>query len=371
MIRPVVPGATAAISDRALPCGVIRRASQSIPVPGGIRTVGVGPGRAAPMGVWRPGWATSPAANEVWFPADRALTVGCAQFGVATVGRGRVLWTIDDVFFVVGSNARGSRSQPCPGTTVTLLRSVPAVGLGPVPDVGLRPVPAVGLRPVPAVGLTPVPAVELRPLLAVGLTPVPAVGLRSVPVVVRPSTSLAAPGTTDGRLLGCPVWATCARSWPRLRLRRTRSGRLLLRLLLLRLGARRLLLRLLLGKLLLRLARRPGVTIGGRQSFGPHRPELAQPLFGGKIGAIVRLLAIVPPPAHRLPPHRVPRSSLASRTDPGAPQAPAYRPTIACQRGCRNPSSSPDRSRQQGSGLGIQPTGGPSDGTQIRFRIPC
>ena len=347
------------------------------------------------MGVWRPGWATSPAANEVWFPADRALTVGCAQFGVATVGRGRVLWTIDDVFFVVGSNARGSRSQPCPGTTVTLLRSVPAVGLRPVPAVGLRPllavgltpVPAVELRPVPAVGLrpllavglrpllavglTPVPAVELRPVPAVGLTPVPAVGLRSVPVVVRPSTSLAAPGTTDGRLLGCPVWGTCARSWPRLRLRRTRSGRLLLRLLLLRLGARRLLLRLLLGKLLLRLARRPGVTIGGRQSFGPHRPELAQPLFGGKIGAIVRLLAIVPPPAHRLPPHRVPRSSLASRTDPGAPQAPAYRPTIACQRGCRNPSSSPDRSRQQGSGLGIQPTGGPSDGTQIRFRIPC
>ena len=306
------------------------------------------------MGVWRPSWATSPAANEVWFPADRALTVGCAQFGVATVGRGRVLWTIDDVFFVVGSNARGSRSQPCPGTTVTLLRSVPAVGLGPVPAVGLTPVPAVGLGPVPAVGLTPVPAVGLRP----------------VPVVVRPSTSLAAPGTTDGRLLGCPVWGTCARSWPRLRLRRTRSGRLLLRLLL-RLGARRLLLRLLLGKLLLRLARRPGVTIGGRQSFGPHRPELAQPLFGGKIGAIVRLLAIVPPPAHRLPPHRVPRSSLASRTDPGAPQAPAYRPTIACQRGCRNPSSSPDRSRQQGSGLGIQPTCGTSDGTQIRFRIPC
>jgi hypothetical protein len=339
------------------------------------------------MGVWRPGWATSPAANEVGFPADRALPVGCAQFGVATVGRGRVQWTIDDVFFVVGSNARGSRSQPCPGTTVTLLRSVTAVGLGPVPAVGLRPVPAVGLRPVPAVGLRPllavgltpvpavelrpVPAVELRPVPAVGLRPLPAVGLRSVPVVVRPSTSLAAPGTTDGRLLGCPVWATCARSWPRLRLRRTRSGRLLLRLLLLRLGARRLLLRLLLGKLLLRLARRPGVTIGGRQSFGPHRPELAQPLFGGKIGAIVRLLAIVPPPAHRLPPHRVPRSSLASRTDPGAPQAPAYRPTIACQRGCRNPSSSPDRSRQQGSGLGIQPTGGLSDGTQIRFRIPC
>ncbi len=88
------------------------------------------------MGVWRPGWATSPAANEVGFPADRALPVGCAQFGVATVGRGRVLWTIDDVFFVVGSNARGSRSQPCPGTTVTLLRSVPAVGLRPVPAVG-------------------------------------------------------------------------------------------------------------------------------------------------------------------------------------------------------------------------------------------
>jgi hypothetical protein len=349
------------------------------------------------MGVWRPGWATSPAANEVGFPADRALPVGCAQFGVATIGRGRALWTIDDVFFVVGSNARGSRSQPCPGTTVTLLGSVPAVGLGPVPAVGLGPVPVVGLRPllavglrpllavelrpVPAVELRPVPAVELRPVPAVGLRPVPAVrlrpvpavGLRSVPVVVGPSTSLAAPGTTDGRLLGCPVWATCARSWPRLRLRRTRSGRLLqlLRLLLLRLGARRLLLRLLLGKLLLRLARRPGVTIGGRQSFGPHRPELAQPLFGGKIGAIVRLLAIVPPPAHRLPPHRVPRSSLASRTDPGAPQAPAYRPTIACQRGCRNPSSSPDRSRQQGSGLGIQPTGGLSDGTQIRFRIPC
>jgi len=42
-----------------------------------------------------------------------------------------------------------------------------------------------------------------------------------------------------------------------------------------------------------------GVTIGGGQRVGPDRAELAQPLFSRKIGAIVRLLAVVLPPAHR------------------------------------------------------------------------
>jgi hypothetical protein len=137
-------------------------------------------------------------------------------------------------------------------------------------------------------------------------------------------------------VLGCPVRAGRAR--PLLRLRRARPpGTRLRRLGIRRLGTRRvntrslLLRRLLLRRLLLRrlglqgLATRPGVSVGRRQGFGSHRPELAEPLFRGEVGAIVRLLAIVPPPAHRLPPHRVPRSSLAPRTESGA--RPKLRPT--------------------------------------------
>ena len=47
---------------------------------------------------------------------------------------------IDDAFVVIGGNVRRSRSQPGPATTVTLLRSVPAVGLGSVPVARLRSV---------------------------------------------------------------------------------------------------------------------------------------------------------------------------------------------------------------------------------------
>ena len=48
-----------------------------------------------------------------------------------------------------------------------------------------------------------------------------------------------------------------------------------------------------------RLADWPGIAISGCQRIGAHWPELAQPLLGREIGAIVRLLAILPPPAHR------------------------------------------------------------------------
>jgi hypothetical protein len=48
-----------------------------------------------------------------------------------------------------------------------------------------------------------------------------------------------------------------------------------------------------------RLAGWPGIPISGCQRIGAHWPELAQPLLGREIGAIVRLLAILPPPAHR------------------------------------------------------------------------
>jgi len=51
------------------------------------------------------------------------------------------------------------------------------------------------------------------------------------------------------------------------------------------------------------LPRLPGLPSGGvwirrSQRLWPHRPELAQPLLGWHIEAVVRLLAIVPPPAH-------------------------------------------------------------------------
>lgn len=41
------------------------------------------------------------------------------------------------------------------------------------------------------------------------------------------------------------------------------------------------------------------VAIRGRQGIGTHWAELAEPLLSGEIGAIIGLLAIIPPPAHR------------------------------------------------------------------------
>jgi hypothetical protein len=254
-------------------------------------------------------------------------------------------WTIDDAFLVIGGNARRSGSQPGPAATVTLLscvpavgiRSVPVAGLGSVPVAGLRSIPVARLRCVPVARLRSVPVTSLRSVPVTSLRSVPVAGLGSIPVLVRPFTSRAPTGTTGVLLLGCPLWAACARPrlllwlrWPWLldtRLRSLRSRGLGRRRLLLSpqklLRLRRLLpLRRLLRR---RLARRPGVTIGRRQGSRPHRTEFAQPLFGGEIGAIIRLLAIVPPPAHRLPPHRVPRSSLAPRTESGA--RPKLRPT--------------------------------------------
>jgi len=235
---------------------------------------------------------------------------------------------IDNAFLVIGGNARRSRSQPCPAATVTMLSRVPAVGIRSVPGAGLRSVPDTGLRSVPVTGLRSVPVPRLRSVPVVGLRSVPVAGLGSVPVVVGPFRSRAASGTTGVRLLGCPLWTACARPWlrPRLRLRllllrgpwlldtrlRSRPSRGLGRLRLLLSPQKLLLLRRLRRLLLRRLARRPGVTIGRRQGCGPHRPEFAQPLFGGEIGAIIRLLAIVPPPAHRLPPH--PRTAKFART---------------------------------------------------------
>jgi hypothetical protein len=43
----------------------------------------------------------------------------------------------------------------------------------------------------------------------------------------------------------------------------------------------------------------PGVAIGRRQSIRAHGAELAEPLFGGEVRAVIGLLAIIPPPAHR------------------------------------------------------------------------
>ena len=154
------------------------------------------------MGIWRPGGRAVPAGSGVGVLADRASPAGDAQLGLATLRRSRVQWPADTTVFVIGGNARRTRSQPGPATTVTLLRSVPAVKLRSVPVVRLRSVPAAGLRCVPAARLRCVPAARLGS--------VPVVGLRSVPVVVGPSTPRAAPGTTGFRLLGSPVLAGCA-----------------------------------------------------------------------------------------------------------------------------------------------------------------
>jgi hypothetical protein len=70
----------------------------------------------------------------------------------------------------------------------------------------------------------------------------------------------------------------------------------------------------------------------------PLTAELSQPLLGGDLGAIVRLLAIIPPPAHcYLRP--ITRSLPALRTAyPARGQAPAYRPRVACTPRHRNPA---------------------------------
>jgi hypothetical protein len=62
------------------------------------------------------------------------------------------------------------------------------------------------------------------------------------------------------------------------------------------------------------------VTIGGRQRVGPNWAELAQPLFSGKIGSIVRLLAVVPPPAHRY--LHTPNTAKIARTPNSLQRAP-------------------------------------------------
>ncbi|HTA07466.1 MAG TPA: hypothetical protein VK836_03090 [Streptosporangiaceae bacterium] len=49
MVRSAIAVVPAPISDCLLPCGVLSLVSPAIPVPGGVRTVRVKPGRAGPI----------------------------------------------------------------------------------------------------------------------------------------------------------------------------------------------------------------------------------------------------------------------------------------------------------------------------------
>ena len=227
---------------------------------------------------------------------------------------------IDDAFVVIGGNVRRSRSQPGPATTVTLLRSVPAcrarvrtccwarvhtccrravhVAGGARHDraPAARPPILSRLRQASAAAAAAVAAGEA----AAGDAAEEAVHPRAGHAEAAAAEAAAEAGQTAGRH---------DRQTSGLRAAPAGTGS---------------------------ATPRPGDR-GDRQAAG-DRPASSAPL----------------------PPHRVPRRSLAPRTDiRRAPQAPAYRPTIACTRGCRNPSSSPDGSRRQVSGLGLQPTDGP------------
>jgi hypothetical protein len=92
-----------------------------------------------------------------------------------------------------------------------------------------------------------------------------------------------------------------------------------------------------------RCGRARSIAVRCGERIRPHRPEFSQPILGVDIGAIVRLLAIIPPPAHCYL-HPIPRSlpstpycPFDARSCSGLPakgrmHAWAPQPAFRCQR---------------------------------------